>query len=518
MLPKIGDTKKAKIRRLWSRHDDEVRRPVSTSMGCHLKGAALPHPDMTHFGTTLGGIKKRFLAKPPSISPTHRRGLKKFVKRWLEENLVPLASETDTSFETWIENTNYERWRKDQLTETYTSNGGVWQVGKHTAVNSFVKDEFYLEFKHPRLINSRHDMFKCVSGPYFKLIEKALFSNPWFIKKIPVSDRAQYIMDRIYSPSGVYLATDYTAFETHFTKEMMETVEFQLYRYLTQYLPGKDDFYRMLDCISGTNKLYSHNFSVELEATRMSGEMCTSLGNGFSNLMFMLYACHVAGSDSVIGVVEGDDGLFRVEGKPPTSELFKEMGLTIKLESHSKLSDASFCGLIFDEEDRINISDPIKVLCAFGWTDRKYAKAKQSKLNGLLRSKALSLLYEYKNAPVFQALARYALRVTEGTRARSASTFNLYEKEMVEQAYRYYNENSDLLYKPVPIRTRFLMEAKFGLSVSMQIKIEQYLDGLDNVCELDIPFADVFVEDVHLQTWAMFVHDHDSNFGQYVRT
>lgn len=296
VLPKIGDIKEAKIRRLTSRHDDEVRRPVSTSLGCHLKGAALPHPDMNHFGTTLGGIKKRFLAKPPELSGRHRRGLKRFVAKWLRDNLTPLAADTDVSFDTWIENTNYERWRKDQLAETYHSNGGVWQEGKHTAVNSFVKDEFYLEYKHPRLINSRHDMFKCVSGPYFKLIEKELFSLPWFIKKIPVSERADYIMDRVYTPGGVYIATDYTAFETHFTKEMMQIVEFQLYKYLTRNLPSKHDFYGMLEVISGVNKLYSHNFSVELEATRMSGEMCTSLGNGFSNLMFMLYACSEAGS------------------------------------------------------------------------------------------------------------------------------------------------------------------------------------------------------------------------------
>lgn len=519
IMPSISAIKEnAEVHRLWSKHDDEIRRPVSVSLGCHVHGAVMPHPDMNHFSTTLGGIKKRFLMKPPQTNRAGRRKLRKFVSTWLKGNLTPLHRDSDTSVQNWLKNTNYPLWRKNQLLDLWNKEGGTVLMGKHTTVNSFVKDEFYPEFKHPRLINSRHDIYKVAVGPYFKLIEQELFKLPWFIKKIPVDQRAQYIMNRLYKPNGTYIATDYTAFETHFTKEMMDDVEMQLYKYMTSNLPNKYYFNRLLKVLTGTNHLYSHNFHTILEATRMSGEMNTSLGNGFSNLMFMLFACEDVNADAVTGVVEGDDGLFCVEGNSPTSETFKKMGLTIKLDVLQDISSASFCGLIFDPDDKINITNPVDVLLTFGWTDRKYSGASMKKLKSLLRSKSLSLLYEYKNAPIFQALARYGLRVTEGVRAVSANNFNMYEKDQVSQAYEYYNKHSHILEMPVPLNTRMLMEREFGISINLQIKIENYLDSLDNLTPLCIEEIVHRAHEHSLQMWDQFVRVGGRKPDMYIRT
>ncbi len=84
----------------------------------------------------------------------------------------------------------------------------------------------------------------------------------------------------------------------------------------------------------------------------MSGEMNTSLGNGFSNLMFMLYACEIQGIECD-GIVEGDDGAFALSLKPGQKfdeSIFAEMGLTIKLEKHTDLMSMSFCGILCAEE------------------------------------------------------------------------------------------------------------------------------------------------------------------------
>lgn len=519
-LPSIPPTKEALIEKLDSKHDDEIRRPVAVSLGCHLKGAVSPHADMTHYSTTLGGIQKRFLMKPPQTSKNVRRRLNKFVRNWIRENLTPLSRDSDTSVETWLESTNYPRWRKDALLDTWKQAGAVLIKGKHTSVKSFIKDEFYdAEFKHPRLINSRHDMFKVAVGPFFKLIEKELFKLPWFIKKIPVNKRAQYIMDRLYKPDGTYIATDYTAYETHFSKEMMNAVEFELYKYMTSELPESAYFNDLLKVISGKNQLYGHNFHVELEATRMSGEMNTSLGNGFSNLMFMLFACQEAGSINPIGVIEGDDGLFCMDGPQPTKEMFEKMGLTIKLEVLKDISSASFCGLIFDPVDLVNITNPIHVLTSFGWTDRKYCGANKKKLMALLRSKSLSMLYEYQNAPIFQALARYGLRMTEGVRAVSAYHYNLYEREMYQAAYAFYNKHSHILYKPVPLNTRLLMEREFGLSVESQLRIETYLDNLTGLQPLHLEIVTYMAPDDAKEMWCKFVAVHERNSpDRYIRT
>jgi len=508
-MPLIGEVKSSIIERLHNVHDSYVRHPVSVSIGCHTVGAIPPHSDMHHYPTIKGGIQKRFLMKPPQHDQKVRCRMRDFIARWIKKNLTPLSSDTDTSVETWLENTNYPRSRKIDLIKQWAEAGGCCIKGKHTSVRSFVKDEFYPEFKHPRLINSRHDVYKMAVGPIFKLIEKEVFALPWFIKKIPVSERASYIMDRLYRPNGVYIATDYTAYETHFTKEMMEFCEMQLYKHMTQKLPDRERFIKLMGHITGKNALFGNTFKVEVNATRMSGEMNTSLGNGFSNLMFMLFACEEAGARNVTGVVEGDDGLFCVDGNAPNVESFIRLGLTIKLTVCDNISSASFCGLIFDEEDKVNISNPYKVLSSFAWVDKKYCFAGVKKLKQLLLLKSLSLLYQYGNAPVFQALARYGVRVARdglgGTRGISASSItDSYKRDFAEQAYLYYGRHSEMLFTPVPIRTRMLMEREFGLTIESQLKIEQYLDNLESLQPLDLPMVTYVAHDSWTIMWEKY--------------
>jgi hypothetical protein len=88
----------------------------------------------------------------------------------------------------------------------------------------FVKDEGYDSFKHARGINSRTDEFKVRVGPIFKLIEKEVFKLPCFIKKVPLDRRAEYILDMM-GETGPFLVSDYTAFESLFTRDIMSRVE-----------------------------------------------------------------------------------------------------------------------------------------------------------------------------------------------------------------------------------------------------------------------------------------------------
>lgn len=83
------------------------------------------------------------------------------------------------------------------------------------------------------MINSRTDEFKTLTGPTFKLIEKQVFANPWFIKNVPVRERCDYIVERLYKPGMKYYSSDYTSFEALFTPEIMRVVERELYHYMT---------------------------------------------------------------------------------------------------------------------------------------------------------------------------------------------------------------------------------------------------------------------------------------------
>ena len=93
----------------------ETRAPVAVSLGCHVKMACLPHPDMSDSDTTRAGITKRFARETPVADAAMLRRLKVFVRDWLRNNMKPLDKDTDVSTKTWLEGTNYPKWRRDEL-------------------------------------------------------------------------------------------------------------------------------------------------------------------------------------------------------------------------------------------------------------------------------------------------------------------------------------------------------------------------------------------------------------------
>jgi hypothetical protein len=425
-----------------------------------------------------------------------RKNLRRFVRDYCKKNFVQILPEADTSVETWLTKTNYPEWRKQELREVWKvveSMESMKTTKKWWKVGSFQKDETYPDYKWPRGINARKDHFKCVAGPIFHLMEEIVYEHPAFIKHVPVSERAAYISERLSGEGGVYVATDYTSFEALFTREIMDCVEFELYDYMTARLPEHNTFMWLVrEVLGGKNRCEFRSFVVELLATRMSGEMCTSLGNGFSNLMFMEFVCYLRGA-TCVGVVEGDDGLFYVVGTPPTAEDFERLGLVIKLEVFASLSSASFCGLVFDQEELINITDPAKVIATFGWAAGRYARSRSHKKMGLLRCKALSLAHQYPGVPVVAALARYGLRVTEGVDMTSALKTLRSDSQSRWEASKLANLPDQIPQKDVGPRTRVLMEEKFKLSVELQIAIEKYLDSLTVLKELDCSLFDIWL-------------------------
>lgn len=519
-LPILGDLKEGTEIGDHCWEDDACRPPVMASLGCSVSGVACPHPDPHDPITMMGGVIKRFAAKPPRANKrilgvratdkstfdyinhkrfgaggVSRKSLRVFVREFCKANFVQICPEADTSVESWLAKTNYPEWRKEELREKWKeveSMESMKTTKKWWKVGSFQKDETYPDYKWPRGINARKDQFKCVVGPIFHLMEEIVYQNPAFIKHVPVSERAAYISERLSGEGGVYVATDYTSFEALFTEDIMDCVEFELYDYMTAHLPEHNLFMWLVrEVLGGTNRCEFRSFVVELFATRMSGEMCTSLGNGFSNLMFMNYVCYLNGVDC-IGVVEGDDGLFYVVGAPPTSEDFELLGLVIKLEVHTTLSTASFCGLIFDSEELINITDPAKVIATFGWAAGKYARCRDRKKLALLRCKALSLAHQYPGVPVVAALADYGLRVTDGVRITDALKSLISDSQTRWQASNLLHLPDQIPRKDVGPRTRILMEEKFGLSVEMQIAIETYLNNLTVLKELDSGLFDLW--------------------------
>lgn len=400
------------------------------------------------------------------------------------------------SVDSWLAHANYPQWRKDELLATWvTVKDDYWKcVKKHNKVKAFTKEEFYNEYKAPRGIFSRTDAFKCMVGPLIHAIEEEVFKHPAFIKKIPVADRPKYIKELFEKYAGDVYGSDFSSYESSFKKQLMESCEFVMYDYMVQNHPeAKMIMEYFKKTISGMNHIQFKNTELEIEATRMSGEMNTSLGNGFTNLMVILYLAECKNVETH-PVVEGDDALFK-STVLFTEEDYAEFGLICKLEKYNDFNEASFCGLIFDMINNVNIADPVKIILKTPWVKRQYIQAKHAVDMGLLKARALSMLWTYPGAPIIQNYAKYLLRMTYNYQANFGE-FDRYRFEeygdlsimiddnMKEKKYKYktfLKQLFDTPYKNIKEETRFLMADVFKIPIDMQLRLERFFDNLNDL-------------------------------------
>jgi len=489
--------------KVYQRVDDAVGRPaVAVDLGVAFLGALLPHADPSHASTLADGVKARMgkiLPEPKVDRAVFLNGLKDYTLRWIKRrNIQKLSYSFDGNFEEWLALTNYEAWRKDELRKKKEEISYMLERNEHGKlihfmIKLFMKDEHYIDFKHARGIYARDDGAKIAFGPWFKAIEHEIYSQPEFIKHVPVRLRPKYIYDRLFSEGSTYVATDYSSFEAHFDAELMAHCEFVLYEYMLSDANGGSDILNVMhEVLRGENLIFNKFVTARCIARRMSGEMNTSLGNGFSNLMFMGYVCELLGLE-VNGVVEGDDGLFQFSGTHPITADFSKYGFSIKLDTYTKISDASFCGNLFDEDSLQIVTDPLDVICSIGWTTHRYRHSNLNTHKTLLRAKALSMAHQYPGCPIVGKLAQYCLRVTRGRTNRDMihsiernRSYNMWERDSIKEAINFRTTDEDLYVDPT-IGTRLLCEKLYGITVQTQLLVEKYLDSLVTMQHLDFP-------------------------------
>lgn len=502
---------------------DDLRFVVAASLGCHVVGVAQPHPDMACPKTQLAGAVHRFCRPMPEPDPALLAEWRQFCRDTSAELFTKASPDDVFSFETWLDGTSYTSSMKETLRlekARMEEAGGYFahtsKRNENADVHMFTKDEAYPEYKHSRCINGRVNATKVLMGPVFKLIEKIVFAHPAFIKKIPVADRPKYMSEHMEGP-GTVQDTDFVSLEATFRLAIM-IAEVEFYLWVLQDREEYADARRFLkEVLLGLNRCEGKWITLWVEVKRMSGENNTSLGNGWFNLMVNLFGYHKIDIDwrVIKQVLEGDDGKHRSPtGQHPDEAFFRRLGASIKCAVVESINEASFCGLVFDEVECINIADPRKVLADFGLTSRDYAGSSDSVLKGLLRSKALSVAYQYPNAPIFSALARYGLRVTTGSdtsalkfvlRSRPYKWSDLDRKRWEKDGFRTIRDLRLQLNlgSPGP-RTRLLMEKLFGVSCEQQVAIEEYLDSLVGRVPLVLPIE--FPAD-----W----YDYAARFGTY---
>jgi len=385
-----------------------------------------------------------------------------FVDKFCVRYLTPVDP---LEFEDWLASClSYNENRKEQLRQSARELYGQFPSKKMCQkVQSFVKTESYLQLKHARMINSRSDHFKAWSGPYFKAMEQEVYKLHWFIKHVPVKDRPAKVK-ALRASGRLYYQTDYTAFESHFTPQILKAVECRVYKYLLRNHPRAA---RLIEqTLTGPNRMRTRTgVSCTVNGRRMSGDMCTSLGNGLTNLLLVKFIVEELKGGFFDGFVEGDDGLF-ASSVPLCIKDFFDLGFTIKINEDGPISDpchASFCGMVFADSGEI-IKDPKKFLSEFGWTS-SFISGSAVLMDRLLRAKALSACYETPQCPILGAMSREALRRTRGVRPL-----------FVEDGYHHTPKDE----APIPefspsMDTRLLFELKYGVSVGTQLLAEQLI-------------------------------------------
>jgi len=409
-----------------------------------------------------------------------------FILEWLKP-LPNLEINEDCLFEEWLLScSHYNESRKDSLRRARSSrlvNGSVELLPKDYFIKCFFKREFYEEPKFARLINPRSDCFKSAVGPYIHLIEEQVYKLPWFVKGVPITSLPTRLSRLEKYP--IILETDYSSFEAGFSPEYVACVEMRLWKFMLQNNP------RILSIINKVyfvdkngvlkpreNMLFHKDFIMRVIGRRMSGEMWTSLANGFSNLMNVLFLAKENHQD-IDGFVEGDDGLFGMYEPFLNADMFAQLGFKIKMNYGYDLNHTSFCGNVFDKDEQLLIVNPENIARLFWTCTVNYLNARPSKLLQLLRGKAMSLYCIAKNTPISSVLAYSMLKLLGPGPILIDPNRKWWRSQLIASF------KSVIIEEPIiSMKSRALFCEKYGISIEFQYLMEKYIRNAKCLDEL----------------------------------
>lgn len=499
---------------------NSIRRPMLVSLGCHVHGAVNFWPDIGDGNSAMLGVMKRIAAEMPPIDPVLYDEFYKFAVEWIVINLqsciIPL--DEDMSVEAWLLQTNYTQERKDQLFRE--SEKKPFCDKKDFAVKQHVKHEPYIQPKQFRGIYSRVDFFKCKVGPFCFWIGKQFFCLKWFIKTLPMGERARFIFDR-YNADWIKIASnDFTSFEATFVVLLMK-IELFFYEFCLQNRMEKDEIMGLLRrAKTSRSHIFAKWFIFSLVAKRFSGEMDTSLMNSLMNILFVVFLLLKSGEtirfiEDFPPTVEGDDSVF-AHTLPLDPTILIRLGANAKILHHDNLCDAQFCKIVFDENMDV-ISDPLESMLNFGYTGLYYLNASVRTHHSLIRAKSMSMLYTYPACPILRHLALYGLRVTAHITWKDVyKTFknaDSYKKDRLLLAFEHRHEL--VLNKNISPMSRYMVEVKYLIPVGVQTDIETYLDSLSVIQPLYIPHLEVFCDPIyykHFDEFSVYTNFSSSTF------
>jgi len=434
----------------------------------------------------------------------------KFVNEVLQWGVDPLPFMPDQRavLEKWLtHNHSYSEVRKGQVRAAHVTVSE--RTGKKLRKNDFkmlshIKCEPYPEMKFPRYINSRPDNYKGTVGGFIHLAEEVIFHKSklarFFVKGKRIDEMPELMKD--IAAMAHHLGTDYKSFESGFNPRYTDMCECMLWRHVFKNNPIILDF--VMECyfeikylqlakdgpfrrcyVPRTEVLHNKLYVIRVIGTRMSGDMWTSLANGFSNLMNSLYIAKQHGLDwkNMKLLVEGDDGIMGLTDPIFTKHDYEQFGFKIDMVYTQDFTKQLFCGNLFDPVEGRTIISTEQIMRTFWTVASMYFRSGDVKKNCLLRSKAMSLFCLGKYTPIASALALKLLDVI-GIGGEIVEPGNAWWETQIRDVYA--NET----FKPVEIsyRSRMLFASKFNVPINEQIQLESQISKCQKLEDFDFPY------------------------------
>lgn len=442
-----------------------------------------------------------------------------FARKIFGQFLEPLDYDEIESFSTYLAEMKKPQAFKDMVLDKHLNRMSDFAKTGLRMCSSFIKDEGYMTWKHARTINGfSKKTFNWDAMSYYsriiKSIEKKVYGRlPGLVKHMTPHERAKMVQE--LGDHYVKSICDYSSYEASFTKGKMASVQFVLYDYMLSNFP-KVTSQAIKDLISGKNVLDQRFFLFTIMARKMSGDPDTALSNAIDNWMDWIYLMYRAGIPAEQAatwmLIEGDDNASCLNNIILKKEQFEKLGLKAKLETNLELESTGFCQLYVGAAHRERVvicKDPYKILANFSKIPAKYGRANKKVLDSLYRGMAKGILYQHAGAPVASVLATKMLEQTKGVNVRNNHWKDVLGYHADQEAVKNANWR-ELSEVPIAMEDRILVESQFGMTVEMQLHIEDLIRKWDSG-PLKLPvewfpepwwvFSDNYVVQGSLDSW-----------------
>lgn len=377
-------------------------------IGCFCR----PVADQNDSKLIAFGVMKRLFPVRFSRSVELEKEFLQYCYRIIDEEFPVCVVNNMKTWEEWLSSRDYNQARKNQLRQWREKFAYVPQVTNFdkvlkevTHIKGFVKLEEYNEFKYPRNILPRHDIFKNLLGPTIEWAEHLLIQKPWVMKGQDVLLQPAIITDRLGAGVGIYYGTDFSHLEGSY-KEFCYDLERY---YLLHVAPWAMQEIDLLYMVTNTlQKVSIKDVRFKVDFVRCSGEMTTSVTHTLLNYLVNRFNAYKQGKN-IIFIGTGDDGLFKSSGIL-NFDIIEKLGFEFKPELFKYAWEASFCHLYFNPYTNHLFRDPREFLVSVGWTLSSFRNTTSIQvLSGLFKAKLLSFLCLYSGCPIIGILCRHFL-------------------------------------------------------------------------------------------------------------